>query len=101
VSTELLKGLPSLTPSLEVKRQPPATDEEAGKVASEFEALLIGQILQSMGSTAGGALWGGEDSSANSMIEFAQEHLAKSIAAGGGLGLAKFVREGLRQKSSL
>jgi Rod binding domain-containing protein len=34
------------------------------------------------------------------MIEFAQEHLAKSMAAGGGLGIAKFVQEGLRQKSA-
>jgi Rod binding domain-containing protein len=96
----LLKGLPPVASSLETARKPPATDEEAGKVAGEFEALLIGQILQSMSTTAGGSLWGGEDSSASSMIEFAQEHLAKSIAAGGGLGLAKVVREGLRQKSS-
>lgn len=96
----LLKRLTSPAPALDAKRKPPASDEEAGKVASEFEALLIGQIIQSMGSTAGGGLWGAEDSSASSMIEFAQEHLAKSIAAGGGLGLAKVVREGLRQKSS-
>ena len=96
----LLKGVASPVSSLEGNRKAPATKEEAAKVASEFEALLIGQMLQSMGSTAGGSLWGGEDSSANSMIEFAQEHLAKSMAAGGGLGIAKFVQEGLRQKSA-
>jgi Rod binding domain-containing protein len=95
----LMKGVSTAGSSFEPKPKPPSTDEEAAKVAGEFEALLIGQILQSMGST-GGALWGGEDSAGNSMIEFAQEHLAKSIAAGGGLGLAKVVREGLRQKSS-
>jgi Rod binding domain-containing protein len=95
-----MKGIPSLAASVETKRKPPANDEEAGKVAGEFEALLIGQILQSMGSGPGGGIWGGEDSSAHSMIEFAQEHLAKCIAAGGGLGLAKVVREGLRQKTS-
>lgn len=95
----LMKGLPPVEPSIDASRKPPSTEAEAAKVAGEFEALLIGQILQSMGSS-GGALWGGEDSSASSMIEFAQEHLAKSIAAGGGLGLAKVVQEGLRQKSS-
>ncbi len=97
---ELMNGISSLAPSLEAGRKAPVPDQEAAKVASEFEALLIGQIIQSMSSSVGGGIWGGEDPSANSMIEFAQEHLAKSIAAGGGLGLAKIVREGLRQKSS-
>ena len=94
------KGVASPASSLEGNRKAPATKEDASKVASEFEALLIGQILQSMGATEGGSLWGGEDASANSMIEFAQEHLAKNMAAGGGLGIAKFVQEGLRQKST-
>lgn len=99
MTSEIFRGLPSLSPSLDTKRKPPVTDQEAEKVASEFESLLIGQIMQSMNTGEGGSIWGGEDPSASSMIEFAQEHLAKSIAAGGGLGLAKVVREGLRQKS--
>lgn len=86
-----------LLPVRKAKGDP--TEADIVKVASEFEALLIGQILQSMkGDSSGGAL-GGEDQTGASMMEFAQEHLAKSIAEGGGLGLSKLIRSGLRQKS--
>ena len=91
----------SVEPSLPVRNSKvDPSDAEIEKVASQFEALLIGQILQSMKGDSSGNAWGGEDQTGASMMEFAQEHLAKSIADGGGLGLSKLIRSGLRQKSS-
>ncbi len=91
----------SVEPSLPVRNgKGDPSDAEIEKVASQFEALLIGQILQSMKGDASGGAWGGEDQTGASMMEFAQEHLSKSIAEGGGLGLSKLIRSGLRQKSS-
>ncbi len=88
-------------PSLPVRKgKGDATETEIEKVASQFEALLIGQILQSMQGDPSSGAWGGEDQTGASMMEFAQEHLAKNIAEGGGLGLSKLIRSGLRQKSS-
>lgn len=95
----LLKALDPRPSAVGSTNDPSPSIQEARRVASEFESLLIGQLLQSMGSAAGVSLWGGEDSSATSIIEFAQEHLAKGLAAGGGLGITKVVEQGLRQKS--
>lgn len=96
----LVQPLSQLSPAIASKENAVTSPEEAHRVALEFESLLLGQILQSMSSTADGSLWGGGDSPSASMVEFAQEHLAKSIAAGGGLGIAKIVEQGLRQRSS-
>ena len=91
----------SVEPTLSVhKGKGDPSTAEIEKVASQFEALLIGQILQSMKGDSSGGAWGGEDQTGASMMEFAQEHLAKNIADGGGLGLSKLIRSGLRQKSS-
>lgn len=97
---KLLQPLSQLPTAVASKEKAASSPEEAHRVALEFESLLLGQILQSMSSTADGSFWGGGDSSAASMVEFAQEHLAKSIAAGGGLGIAKTVEQGLRQRST-
>ena len=91
----------SVEPSLPVRKgKVDPTDAEIEKVASQFEALLIGQILQSMKGDSSGGAFGGVDQTGASMMEFAQEHLARSIADGGGLGLSKLIRSGLRQKSA-
>ena len=60
------------------------------KAASEFESLLITQLLQSM-RTESGWLGTGEDSSSSSLIELAEQQLASAMSAQGGLGLAKLV----------
>lgn len=99
MAIKLMQPLGQLPPAVSAKEKAVTSPEEAHRVALEFESLLLGQILQSMSSTADGSLWSGGDPSSASMVEFAQEHLAKSIAAGGGLGIAKIVEQGLRQRS--
>jgi Rod binding domain-containing protein len=64
--------------------------------ARQFEALLIGQMLKSMNDSEGGWLGTGDDQSASSAMEYAQEMFAQSLSSNGGLGLARLVAAGLR-----
>jgi Rod binding domain-containing protein len=63
--------------------------------ARQFEALLIGQMLKSMRDSEGGWLGTGDDEASSSAMEYAQEMFAQSLAANGGLGIAKLVMRGL------
>ncbi len=64
--------------------------------ARQFESLLIGQMLKSMTDSEGGWLGTGDDQSASSATEYAQEIFAQSLASNGGLGLATLVANGLK-----
>ena len=77
-----------------------ATDDPARiqQAASEFESLLIAQLLQSMRSEEGW-LGAGEDSSSSSLVELAEQQLASAMASQGGLGLAKLVAQGLQRSA--
>ena len=80
----------------------PRTDiGEVGKVKDtksagrEFEAMLIGQLMQSAFSPEQMGLGGETDSSGQTMLDFGREHLSRVIAGGGGLGLGKLIESGL------
>jgi Rod binding domain-containing protein len=67
------------------------------RVAQEFESLLISQLLKSMKQ---GAL-GEEDSGANdSVMQYAQESMARVLSQNGGMGMASLIERTLTQKSS-
>jgi Rod binding domain-containing protein len=64
--------------------------------AKDFEALLIAQMLRSAREAGGSEGWldsGG--GAASSAVEFAEQQLASTMAASGGLGLAKLVSKSL------
>jgi Rod binding domain-containing protein len=63
--------------------------------AKQFEALLIGQMMKSMSDAEGGWLGTGDDDSAASAMEYAQESFAQALAASGGLGISTLVANGL------
>lgn len=66
------------------------------KAATDFEALLLNQILQSAGDSHGGILsCDTEDSDNSALIEMGQQQLAQAMASNGGLGIAKMVATGL------
>lgn len=67
--------------------------------ATQFEALLIGQMLKSMHDLEGGWLGTGDDQSASSAMEYGQEMFAQSLANNGGLGLASMVAQGVEKPS--
>ncbi|MEN6534026.1 MAG: hypothetical protein ABFD60_05690 [Bryobacteraceae bacterium] len=66
--------------------------------ATDFEALLISQILKSAHEEGGGWLGTGEDNASSSALQMADEQLGKALAEQGGLGLAKFVVSEFRDK---
>jgi len=77
-----------------------AIPKDTGKItqaAQQFEALLIGQILHSAHASDGGWL-GSDDSSGSCATDFAEEHLANTIAQQGGFGLAKMISQELQKK---
>jgi len=66
------------------------------KLAQEFEALLITQMLKTMRESSGESWLGtGEDQAGTTMVEVAEQQLARALAAQGGLGLADLVLSGL------
>lgn len=69
--------------------------------ASQFEALMIGQILKAAhGSGSEGWLGAGDDDdSSATAIQIAEEYLGQSIANSGGLGIAKMVVKGLSKSA--
>lgn len=64
--------------------------------ARQFEALLITQLLRAARADASGWLGAGDDQSASPAVEMAEEQLAASLSAQGGLGLARLIVGGLK-----
>jgi Rod binding domain-containing protein len=89
IGTGMLTGLTPARP-----KDDPAKIKTA---ATQFEALLIGQMLKSMHDSEGGWLGTGDDESASSAMEYGQEMFAQSLANNGGLGLASMVAQGLEK----
>ena len=92
--------IPAANAAVEPSTAPSARNspENIQKAAAQFEALMIGQMLQAMradGKT--GWMGSGDDASGSTMIEFAEQEFAKVMAASGGFGLAKMVTDSLRQ----
>jgi Rod binding domain-containing protein len=92
-----MSDIVSLTAAAIPKTNDPAKVHHA---AQQFEALLIGQILHAAHGDGGGWLDSGSDSTGSCATDFAEEHLAATIAQQGGLGLAKLITRGLAQESS-
>ncbi len=75
--------------------------EKIREAASQFESLLIGQVLKSMHEDGEeGWLGTGEDQTAASAMSLADEYLAQSISKHGGLGLAKMIARQLDPASN-
>jgi flagellar protein FlgJ len=87
-------GAPTLSGS---KNDP----EKIKQAASQFEALLMGQVLKSVheSSEEGGWLGTGEDQTASSAMGMADEYFAQSMAKRGGLGLARMISAGLEKSA--
>ena len=74
--------------------------EKIGKSAEEFESLLLAQLLKS--ARGDGGAWGtGEDRTAESVIDMAEEKVAEALAKSGGLGLARMVTSALQPQASV
>jgi Rod binding domain-containing protein len=68
------------------------------KSATDFEAMLLNQMLRSAREAGGGGLTadGDTDHQANSsLIELGEQQFAQALASSGGFGIAKMVVAGL------
>jgi Rod binding domain-containing protein len=71
--------------------------EKIRDAASQFEALLIGEVLKTA-HEGEGWLGTGEDETASTTMGLADQFLAQSMAKNGGLGLASMVANGLAKR---
>ena len=79
----------------------PDSPEKIKDAASQFEALMISQILKaSKGDSDEGAFGGDPDPAAASAMDFANDYFARAMAAKGGLGLSNMIVAGLQKQSS-
>ncbi len=91
-------AIPPIPPALPTARQAD-TPARVLDAAQQFEALLIGQLLQSV-SESSGWMGSGGDSSGSCATGFAQQQLALMLAKSGGLGLSGLIAEGLESSAS-
>jgi peptidoglycan hydrolase FlgJ len=70
--------------------------EAIAKAATQFEALLIGEVLKSA-READGSGWMGtdEDEAGSTLMEVSEQQISQALASGRGLGLAKMISAGL------
>ncbi|HYV63630.1 MAG TPA: hypothetical protein VE958_13195 [Bryobacteraceae bacterium] len=75
------------------------TPEKLKDAASQFEALLIGQILKTEHEDSGDG-WGGDsaDPASASAMDFANDYFARAMASKGGLGLTNMIVNGLNRQ---
>lgn len=77
------------------------TPERIRDAASQFEALLIGQVLKAAHQDGDeGWLGSGENPAGASAMDFANDYFARALAAQGGLGLTNMVVSGVERDSS-
>ena len=77
----------------------PAAGSKIDQVASQFEALLIGQLLKTARESSEGGWMGTDgDEAGSSVVELAEQQLSSALATRGGFGLSKLVKQGLIQK---
>jgi Rod binding domain-containing protein len=69
--------------------------KNAAEAASQFEALMIAQMMRSAREAASS---GEEDSTGETMFDLAGQQFAQLLASNGGFGLAKLIAAGLQPK---
>jgi|GEM_PF-2094531 len=67
------------------------------RVAQEFESLMISQLLKSMKQ---GALSEEDSGSNDSVMQYAEESMARVLSQNGGIGLAPIIERGLAPKET-
>jgi len=102
MSVPIIPGMTSLAAlSIRSGAHTQDTPEKIHDAATQFESILIGQILKTtQGENGGGWLGDNEDQASGSTIDFATDFIARALASKGGLGLASMIAAGLEHASS-
>ena len=78
--------------------QAAAKPDQISQAATQFEALIIGQVLKAARESSDkGWLGTGDDQTSDMAMEMAEQGLAQGLAAQGGLGIAKMITAKLRR----
>lgn len=91
---------PGITTGINAPANKADTPQKTKDAAVQFEALLVGQILKAAHEEEGGWLGAGEDQTAGSAMQMADEYFARALTSHGGLGLARMISAGLDQASA-
>ena len=71
------------------------------QAATDFEGLLVSQMLRHARQAGdGGWLGTGEDKSSSTMMEMAEDSLARMMASQGCLGLTSMMKQGVLQEAA-
>ena len=103
MADSLIPGIlstPGLATGISAPSRNADTPQKTKDAAAQFESLLVGQILKSAHEEEGGWLGAGEDQTASSAMQMADEYLAKALTAHGGLGLARMISNSLNQAAA-
>jgi Rod binding domain-containing protein len=91
---------PGLATGINAPPQKTDSPQKTKDAAIQFESLLVGQILKSAHEEDGGWLGSGEDQTAGSAMQMADEYFAKALTSHGGLGLARMISASLDQATA-
>ncbi|MEP7363031.1 MAG: hypothetical protein ABI972_07240 [Acidobacteriota bacterium] len=81
---------------LEPASKPAKDNKRLDQAATDFEGLLVSQMLRHARQAGdGGWLGTGEDKSSDTMMEMAEDSLARMMASQGCLGLASMMKQGV------
>ena len=83
----------SLSAALQTTPDGIAKPKNAPEAAQQFEALLLGQMLQGVHASEES-----EDPTSGTMWDMAAQQFAQVLSKNGGLGLAKLIAAGLDRK---
>jgi Rod binding domain-containing protein len=100
MADSLIPGIlstPGLATGINAPSQKADSPQKTKDAAVQFESLLVGQILKAAHEEDGGWLGSGEDQTASSAMEMADEYFAKALTSHGGLGLARMISASLDQ----
>ena len=88
-----------LSSNLEPAARPKDDPAKIKDAASQFESLLLAQMLRTVReSDTSSWLGGGEDKAGESAMSIAEEFLATALSKSGGLGLSTLIASGLTKK---
>ena len=90
------------TPAGAMPSTNPNDPKKIHQAASQFEALMIGEMLKTAKESGGDAALGGDDADSSSGLagDMGQEFLAQAIAGKGGLGLTATIERGLKTEAA-
>jgi peptidoglycan hydrolase FlgJ len=76
-------------------------DPKMARVAKQFEALIVGQVLKAAREASDGGWLGTDDDQTGELaLEMAEQGFSQALAARGGLGISKSVVANLRRSGA-